>query len=100
MGQDQKKDQAPAGRHFSKRSLFNSSTLQLEPLRVLRDLCVSQFCPFCLILSFVARARDIGHWTLAFGLVISPRFRAISAVVAQQLYTLWVGGSNPSSPTI
>src|ERR1043166_6103309 len=25
---------------------------------------------------------------------------AISAVVAQQLYTLWVGGSNPSSPTI
>jgi hypothetical protein len=26
--------------------------------------------------------------------------RAISAVVAQQLYTLWVGGSNPSSPTI
>jgi hypothetical protein len=26
--------------------------------------------------------------------------RAISAVVAQQLYTLLVGGSNPSSPTI
>jgi hypothetical protein len=26
--------------------------------------------------------------------------RAIGAVVAQQLYTLWVGGSNPSSPTI
>ena len=26
-------------------------------------------------------------------------WRAISAVVAQQLYTLWVGGSNPSSPT-
>jgi hypothetical protein len=25
--------------------------------------------------------------------------RAIGAVVAQQLYTLWVGGSNPSSPT-
>lgn len=24
---------------------------------------------------------------------------AIGAVVAQQLYTLWVGGSNPSSPT-
>ena len=27
------------------------------------------------------------------------RSRAIGAVVAQQLYTLWVGGSNPSSPT-
>jgi hypothetical protein len=26
--------------------------------------------------------------------------QAIGAVVAQQLYTLWVGGSNPSSPTI
>src|SRR3954469_23528190 len=26
--------------------------------------------------------------------------RAIGAVVAQQLYTLWVGGSNPSSPSI
>ena len=29
-----------------------------------------------------------------------PSGRAIGAVVAQQLYTLWVGGSNPSSPTI
>lgn len=26
--------------------------------------------------------------------------RAIGAVVAQLLYTQWVGGSNPSSPTI
>src|SRR6185437_8119033 len=26
--------------------------------------------------------------------------RAVGAVVAQQLYTLWVGGSNPSPPTI
>src|SRR5262249_54109728 len=31
---------------------------------------------------------------------VGCRERAISAVVAQQLYTLWVGGSNPSSPTI
>src|SRR5262245_36276707 len=32
--------------------------------------------------------------------LLSNRPGAISAVVAQQLYTLWVGGSNPSSPTI
>ena len=30
----------------------------------------------------------------------SARGRALGAVVAQQLYTLWVGGSNPSAPTI
>ena len=29
-----------------------------------------------------------------------PAGRAFSAVVAQQLYTLLVGGSNPSAPTI
>jgi hypothetical protein len=37
---------------------------------------------------------DIGPWTANFRAA-----RAIGAVVAQQLYTLWVGGSNPSSPT-
>src|SRR5439155_21834897 len=35
----------------------------------------------------------------ALGCAASGGPRAISAVVAQQLYTLWVGGSNPSSPT-
>jgi hypothetical protein len=36
----------------------------------------------------------------AGGLPAKSCCRAIGAVVAQQLYTLWVGGSNPSSPTI
>ena len=53
-----------------------------------------------------AMGSDMGGWVDGSGLAIFDLCSipyggpwAISAAVAQQLYTLLVGGSNPSSPT-
>ena len=61
-----------------------------------------------LIASMFGGSLELGAWEfgalkfacLGAEMAQNVMSRAIGAVVAQQLYTLWVGGSNPSSPTI